>query len=73
LPFAAQIHVVLQSSPVPVAILALVDSRLPTARAQSLKAALLKMGHDSADADTLAQLHLQGFVQPQLPGATAPP
>jgi hypothetical protein len=73
LPFAAQLHVVLQSSPVPVAILALVDSRLPTARAQSLKAALLKMGHDSADADTLAQLHLQGFVQPQLPGATAPP
>jgi hypothetical protein len=73
LPFAAQLKVVQQSPPVPVAILAVVDSRVPAARARSLQAALLKMGHSAAEADTLGQLHLQGFVQPQLPGAPAPP
>jgi hypothetical protein len=57
----------------PVAILAVVDSRVPAARARSLQAALLKMGHLAAEADMLGQLHLQGFVRPQLPGATAPP
>jgi hypothetical protein len=73
LPFAAQLKVVLQSSPVPVAILALVDSRVPAARAKSLQAALFKLGHSAADTDMLSQLHLQGFVPPQLPAAPAPP
>jgi hypothetical protein len=30
------------------------------------------MGH-AGDADTLGQLHLQGFVRPQLPGQTVAP
>jgi hypothetical protein len=38
-----------------------------------LQAGLLKMGHAAADADILGQLHLQGFVLPQLPSHTAAP
>ena len=67
LPFAAELKVVGQSAPLPVAIVAIVDSRVPAARAKSLQAALLKMGHAAANADTLSQLRLQGFVMPQIP------
>jgi hypothetical protein len=73
LPFAAQLQTVLQSAPVPVAILALVDARVPPARAHSLQAALLQMGHAAAAADTLGPLQLQGFVQPRMPAATVRP
>src|SRR6202142_2680238 len=73
LPFGAQLSVVLQSAPVPVAILALVDARLPAARAHSMQAGLLKLGHAAGEADTLGQLRLQGFVPVRLPGAAAPP
>jgi ABC-type phosphate/phosphonate transport system substrate-binding protein len=73
LPFAAQLKAVMQSAPLPVAIVAVVDSRLPAARARALQAGLLKMGHAAADADILGQLHLQGFVLPQLPSHTAAP
>ena len=66
LPFAAELKVVGQSPPLPVAIIAIVDSRVPAARAKSLQAALLKMGH-GAGADTLSPLRLQGFVMPQIP------
>jgi hypothetical protein len=59
--------VVGQSPPLPVAIVAIVDSRVPAARAKSLQAALLKMGHAAAGADILGPLHLQGFVTPQIP------
>jgi hypothetical protein len=73
LPFAAQLKAVGQSPPLPVAIVAIVDSRLPAARAKSFQAALLKMGHAAAGGDTLGALHLQGFVMPQIPrAATAP-
>jgi hypothetical protein len=73
LPFAAQLQAVLQSPPLPVAIVAVVDTRLPAARTRSLQAALLKMGHAAGEADILGQLHLKGFVLPQLPTHTAPP
>jgi hypothetical protein len=73
LPFAAQLKAVMQSPPLPVAILAVVDSRLPAARARALQAALLKMGHAPGGADTLAPLHLQGFVLPQLPRPSTAP
>jgi hypothetical protein len=67
LPFAAQLKVVGQSPPLPVAIVAIVDSRLPAARAKTLQTALLKMGHAAGGADALAPLQLQGFVMPEIP------
>lgn len=67
LPFAAQLQSVVQSAPMPVALVVAVDSRLPAARSKSLQAALFKMGQTPADADVLGQLHLQGFVAPRLP------
>jgi hypothetical protein len=67
LPFAAQLKAVGQSALLPVAILAIVDARVPAARAKSLQAALLSMGHSAAGADTLAPLHLKGFVMPEIP------
>jgi hypothetical protein len=69
LPFAAQLKTLMQSAPVPVAIIAVVDSRVPAPRAKSFQSALLKLRSKPADADTLAQLQLKGFVLPQLPGA----
>ncbi|HLZ97767.1 MAG TPA: PhnD/SsuA/transferrin family substrate-binding protein [Steroidobacteraceae bacterium] len=71
LPFAAGLMVVGQSPPLPVAVIAIVDSRVPAARAKSLQAALLKMGHAAAGAEVLSQLRLQGFIMPQFP-RTAP-
>jgi hypothetical protein len=40
---------------------------VPAARAKTLQAALLKMGHGGEASDVLSQLQLQGFVMPQLP------
>lgn len=65
LPFAAQIKTLMQSPPLPVAVIAVVDARLAEARAKAFQAALIKM--NSASADTLASLRLKGFVLPQLP------
>jgi|SRR5579872_2913050 len=73
LPFAAQLTPMLQSAPVPVALLAIVDSRLTPARAHALQGALLKMGHAGSDADVLGALHLQRFVAPQLPASRIGP
>jgi hypothetical protein len=73
LPFAAQLKPLTQSAPLPVAIIAVVNGRVPADRARSLQAGLLKMGGTAADADTLAQLHLKGFVAPQIPSHNAPP
>jgi hypothetical protein len=73
LPFAAELKAVMQSPPLPVAIVAAVDSRLPAARVRALQVGLLKMGHGAGGADALAPLHLQGFVPPQLPGHTPAP
>jgi hypothetical protein len=67
LPFAADLNAVTQSAELPVAIIAVVDSRLDAGRARSLQAALLKMGHASAGADSLGPLRLHGFILPALP------
>ena len=73
LPFANELQSVRQSAPLPVAILALVDSRLPKARADALRAALLDLAHSTAGADALGGLRLRSFVAPQLPThATTP-
>ena len=68
LPFAAQLKTLVQSAPLPVALVAVVGSRLPAPRAKAIQSALLKMSSIEADADTLASLRLKGFVPPQLPG-----
>jgi len=67
LPFAAQLKTLVQSAPLPVALVAVVDSRLTAPRAKAIQSALLKMSSIAADADTLASLRLKGFVPPQLP------
>jgi ABC-type phosphate/phosphonate transport system substrate-binding protein len=71
LPFASDLKVVVQSPDVPVAIIAVVDNRLPAARAKSFQAGLLKLGKGPGEADKLASLKLAGFVMPALP-ADAP-
>lgn len=72
LPFAAQLKTLIQSPPLPVAIVAVVNGRLPAARVRPFQVGLLKMGH-AGDADTLGQLRLQGFVLPHLPRHPAEP
>lgn len=67
LPFAAELKAVTQSPQLPVALIAVVDSRLTGARARALQAGLLRMGHAAGDVETLASLRLQGFVLPRLP------
>jgi hypothetical protein len=73
LPFASDLKTLTQSPPLPVALIVVVDSRLPAARAQALQSGLLKMGHGGKASDALSQLRLQGFVMPQLPGRAANP
>jgi hypothetical protein len=68
LPFAAQLATLAESPELPVALIAVVGSRVPATRAQSLKAALLNLGHDAANADMLAALRLRGFVPAAIPG-----
>jgi hypothetical protein len=67
LPFASDLKPVVQSPELPVAIIAVVQNRLPAARAKVFQAGLLKLGKGAGDADTLSSLKLQGFVMPQLP------
>ena len=67
LPFASDLKTVMQSAPLPVALIVVVDSRVPAPRAKALQAGLLKMGHSGEAGDVLSQLRLQGFVMPQLP------
>jgi ABC-type phosphate/phosphonate transport system substrate-binding protein len=71
LPFAAQIKTLTQSAPLPVAVVVVVDARLPEARAKAFQSALIKM--NSGNAETLASLRLKGFVLPQLPGNAVKP
>ena len=67
LPFAGDLKVVVQSPDVPVAIIAVVDNRLPAARAKSFQAGLLKLGKGPGEAEKLGSLKLAGFVMPALP------
>jgi hypothetical protein len=71
LPFATDLKAVVQSPELPVALIAVVDNRLPAARAKAFQAGLLKLGKGSGETDTLGSLKLQGFVMPDLP-ADAP-
>jgi len=73
LPFASQLKTIVQSAPVPVAIIAVVDSRVSAARAKSLQSALFNMNHAPGGADRLSPLRLQGFVPPQVPPRAAAP
>lgn len=67
LPFGADLKNIAQSAPMPVALIALVGSRLPAERAHSLQAALLKMGQNPRDTESLGGLRLRGFILPKLP------
>jgi hypothetical protein len=71
LPFAAQIKALTQSAPLPVAVIAVVDARLPEARAKVFQSALIKM--NATNAEMLASLRIKGFVLPQLPGDAGKP
>jgi ABC-type phosphate/phosphonate transport system substrate-binding protein len=71
LPFGNDLKAVTQSPSLPVALIVVVDSRVPAPRAKALQTALLKMGHGGEGGDVLSQLRLQGFVMPQLPGGAA--
>jgi hypothetical protein len=73
LPFAAELKAVTQSPPLPVAIVAVVGSRVTADRARTLQSGLLKMGHGVGGADSLAPLRLRGFVELKLPAQTAAP
>jgi hypothetical protein len=73
LPFAAELKAVTQSAELPVAIIAVVDSRVPAGRARALQQGLLKMGSAAGGADSLVPLRLRGFVIPKLPPGPPPP
>jgi ABC-type phosphate/phosphonate transport system substrate-binding protein len=73
LPFAAQIKTLTQSAALPVALITVVDSRLPEVRAKEFQAALIKLNTTSGGAEMLASLKLKGFVLPQLPGNLGKP
>ncbi len=73
LPFAAQLKSLTQSAPLPVALIAVVESRLPAARAKAFQAGLIKLNSTSGGAQMLASLKLKGFVLPQLPGDAGKP
>jgi hypothetical protein len=72
LPFAAELKSVTQSAELPVALIAVVGSRLAAPRAKALQEGLLKMGHSSGSSESLAPLRLRGFVLPQLPSRSVP-
>ena len=73
LPFAAQLKTLTQSAALPVALIAVVDARLPDPRAKAFQAALLKLNSTRGGADMLASLRLKGFVLPQLPDTPGKP
>jgi hypothetical protein len=71
LPFAGDLEAVAQSPELPVAVLAVVHSRVPAARARSLRTALLRLAHAPGNAELLAAMRLEGFVPTELPGRVA--
>ena len=73
LPFASDLKTVTQSPQLPVALIVVVESRVPAARAKAFQAGLLKMGQGADASAVLSQLQLKGFVMPQLPGHAATP
>jgi hypothetical protein len=73
LPFASELKSVMQSPELPVAIIAVVDSRVIASRARTLQTGLLKMGHAPGSTDALGPLRLHGFVLPKLPSPASSP
>jgi hypothetical protein len=73
LPFANDLQTVTQSAPLPTAVLAVVESRLPKSRADPLRVGLLSLAKSAPGAEALANLRLQGFVLPQLPATAKTP
>ncbi len=67
LPFAANLAAVGTSAPVPVALIVVVDGRLPKARTQELQQALLHLASTPQGTATLSRLKLNGFALPRLP------
>src|SRR5580698_5193111 len=72
LPFGAKLQTAATSAPVPVALIVVVDARLPQARAQQLQQALLHLSGTPQGASTLSRLRLNGFVLPRLPATPGP-
>jgi hypothetical protein len=58
---------------VPVAIIALIDAHLSKARADSMRAGLMKLAKSDSGKATLSRLRLQGFIAPDLPPHSAAP
>ena len=73
LPFAPDLSSVMQSPELPVALIAVVGSRVTAERARSLKSGLLKMGRGTGGADSLTPLGLRGFVELKLPPPASAP
>lgn len=73
LPFAGELEAVVQSPELPVAVVAVVRSRVPAARARSLRMALLGLAHEPGNAELLAAMRLNGFVPTELPGRVGAP
>ncbi len=73
LPFAAQLKSLTQSAALPVALITVVESRLPMARAKAFQTGLIKLNSTSGGVEMLASLKLKGFVPPQLPGDAGKP
>ena len=69
LPFAANLQLAGTSAAVPVALIVVVDGRLPKARTQELQQALLRLSGSPAGASALSRLRLNGFALPKLPAA----
>ena len=67
LPFAANLHAVATTAAVPVALIVVVDARLPKARTDALQQALLHLADNPGGAATLGRLRLKGFVLPKVP------
>jgi ABC-type amino acid transport substrate-binding protein len=67
LPFAGELKVVTQSPALPVAVIALVGSRMAADRVRALTAGFLKLGRVPGGAEALAPLHLRGFVPLKIP------
>ena len=73
LPFSGELQSVVQSPELPVAVLAVVGSRVSAARVRTLRSGLLRLSHDPGNAELLASMRLRGFVPPEIPGRTAAP
>lgn len=67
LPFASALQAVATSAAVPVALIVVVEGRIPKNRADALQQALLHLSAKPEGAAALNRLQLKGFVAPRLP------